>query len=622
VTGAHRFALALALLCIAPLASAREPEDSLTFRADHLDADPKLGHITLEGNVVLRYGRYRLTGDRLEIVVADGAITFNGNGRVALCPCANPPFTLAFRFGRLSRTGDITLRFPRLELFRAPILGLPWLWLRAPEKPGLLPPIVALRGADGLLIGAGIHLPWRGEGSAIRSLDLTAAGLTRGGVEVGASLHTPSSTARITFDRVQGNRLALEARGSITTSSFAGIAWDADAIRGDRARSGTIDLAAASAPFDHAAAETALRAPGPLTALFAGGFVARAQRGDGAAAAGPRASASLGGRLGSLGTWEAGANGLVLAGARMESPLPIGRASLGAEINGRPGPFALHLAVFGRALAAGRTSPLPNPLQLDATASARLGIELPLLRSFGAARGEGPLLHWIAPAIEIGGMGAVQRGDLFRPLFAKVAPAAALALGGVSTALGRYAGPSVRLSLRAGMIASKPSPAAALALARLTADAPFAAATVDVAATSGTAAGATLIAHTRLGTARGPAVLLDIAAEGGDDPRAARSIESIAGAAPSAELSAFAGPGTTLGAGVALPFPAVLRTTLHADVDLHTARWLAVTGHSEYRHPCGCLSVGLGGAYRIGRKGLDLALSLDLAPSLRAALLR
>jgi hypothetical protein len=147
-----------------------------------------------------------------------------------------------------------------------------------------------------------------------------------------------------------------------------------------------------------------------------------------------------------------------------------------------------------------------------------------------------------------------------------------------------------------------------------------AAAAVDVAATSGTAAGATLIAHARLGTARGPAVLLDIAAQGGNDPRAARSIESIA--APAAELTAFAGPGTTLGAGIALPFPAVLRTTARADVDLQTARWLAVRGHSEYRHPCGCLSVGLAGAYRMGRKGLDLAVSLDLAPTLRATLLR
>jgi hypothetical protein len=42
------------------------------------------------------------------------------------------------------------------------LLVLPWFWLRAPSRPGLLPPTVAWRGADGLLLGGGVHLPWRG----------------------------------------------------------------------------------------------------------------------------------------------------------------------------------------------------------------------------------------------------------------------------------------------------------------------------------------------------------------------------------------------------------------------------------------------------------------------------
>src|SRR5262249_17015366 len=59
-------------LCRGPAAPAAEPGARLTFQADHADADLKLGRLTLKGHVVLAVGRYRLTGDRLEIVVGDG----------------------------------------------------------------------------------------------------------------------------------------------------------------------------------------------------------------------------------------------------------------------------------------------------------------------------------------------------------------------------------------------------------------------------------------------------------------------------------------------------------------------------------------------------------------------
>lgn len=637
-------ALAAALLLSARSAAASAPPP-LTFQADRLFADPRLGQILLQDNIDLRVGRYRLTGDRLRITLADGSITFDGDAHLALCPCPDPPVTFAALRGRLSATGDLTLSWPRLELFKVPIFALPYLWLRPPDQIGLRSPFVALRGADGLLLGAGVHLPWKSGDEAIRSIDLIAAGYLKGGVELGARLATPAATARIDASLIHGARVAIEARGAFAEASREGVAlaFEVDAIRGDRALRGTTDLAAAAAPFDRASIETSIRAFfGPATALFAGGLLARAERGDqgppppASIVAGPEASVSLGGALGSLGTWQAGAAGLMLGDAATGDARPVGRAALSASVDARPGPLALHLRAFGRALVAGASEPrTPDLLPLSAALGARLSLELPLIRSFGAAQGEAPLLHWIAPVIELGGLSAVERGDLFRPLFAPVAKALALASGGLSTALGRFAGPSVRLDLRAGALATEAVPTAraeALALARLTADAAFAAGMLELAATSGPpfaqgpadppAPGFALFANARVGSTRGPALIVDLATASGSDPRAALAIAGPAAAAPSAEIGLFAGSGTTLGVEVAVPFPAALRTSLRADVDLGAGELLAVRGLTEYRHPCGCFSLGLTGAHRVGREGLDLAVLVDLAPALGATLLR
>ena len=52
------------------------------------------------------------------------------------------------------------------------MLALPWFWLRAPSRPGILPPNFAWRGGDGLLAGGGVHLPWK-DGTDYDELDVT-----------------------------------------------------------------------------------------------------------------------------------------------------------------------------------------------------------------------------------------------------------------------------------------------------------------------------------------------------------------------------------------------------------------------------------------------------------------
>jgi hypothetical protein len=48
--------------------------------------------------------------------------------------------------------------------------------------------------------------------------------------------------------------------------------------------------------------------------------------------------------------------------------------------------------------------------------------------------------------------------------------------------------------------------------------------------------------------------------------------------------------------------------------DATRATLLGVQGSTAYRHPCGCLALGLLGAQRMGRQGVDVRVSVDLIP--------
>jgi hypothetical protein len=624
-------------LVLAPALARAEPPDRVTFQADRVEADAAQRELTLEGHVELRVDRYRLRGDRIHLRFEDGAVVFGGDAHLALCPCPGPPLTLAAGGGRVEAGGDVRLRLPRLELGGVPVFALPYLWLRPPERVGVLPPIVALRGADGLLLGSGVHLPWRGADGALRALDLTAGGYTLGGAEVGASFVTPETSARVIADLIHGTRVALDARGSLVTEarSGAGVAWDLDAVRGDRARSGTVDLAPAARPFDTAAAEASLRAEaGPVSALVAGGAVARAPRGDGPIAAGPRAFAALGGPIGGLGSWSADASGLVLGGAA--PAIGLGRASIGGEIDARPGPFELRAALRARGRVAGADPAISPDASSEAAAAGRVDLELPVARTFAAVPGEAPLVHWITPALGLRGALAAQRGSFFTPIGGAVPPASFLAVAGASSAVGRYAGPALRLDVRAGATAGATTEP--MLHARLGVDARVAAASVEAAAVGdrlGTAAtarppdpsaldgtrGFAFLARTRLGPDDRPSLRLDVAAQGGAGAGAgqARAIAAGAWAAlPGDDLAYLAAAGWSGGAELSIPWASAFRTAARVDADLTGHALLSVRGLAAYRHPCGCLAVGVLGAHRAGREGFDLAATIDMVPPVRA----
>ncbi len=545
-----------AVLTLAPAALADPPppaEGHLTFRADHLEGDTALGQLTLSGHVALAYDRYRLAADRLFLTLDHGALSFDGEARAAFCPCPDPPLTFLASGGRLYPSSDVFLRFPRVAVGGVPVLALPFLWLRAPDEVGLLPPIVSLRGADGLLLGSGVRLPWHGPGGVIEALDLSAGGYTAGGAELGARLTTAGGTLGVMADLVNGTRVALDGAGALLPdlSTRVGVAYAIDAIRGDRARSGTVDLSAAALPFDTAAAEASLRGNlGPASAIVAGGAVARAVRGEGPIAAGPRTTIALGGPLGAVGSWSAGAAGVVLGGGSSDGgALPMGSASLGAEVDARPGPFELRASARARGRFADDGEP-SGPSD-EAAAAARLDLELPLSRAFPGAPGEAPLIHGISPSITLRGALASQSGPFFVPIGGVVPTASWIAAAGVGSTLGRAAGASLRADLHAGAAGSAAG-TDALAHARLAADAHLAAATLEAAAVddaAGTTRGAAFLGRLRIGPATGLWLRLDAAAQTGGDAGEARAVAAGAWAAlPGDDLAYLSAPGWTGGA--------------------------------------------------------------------------
>jgi hypothetical protein len=607
---------------------APRPSDALTFRADRLEGDAAAGVVTLTGHVELAYDRYRLRAERLRLRLEDGAIVFTGEVRAATCPCPDPPLTFLASGGRFEPPGDLVLRYPRLAIAGVPVFALPVLWLRSPEQIGVLPPIVAVRGGDGLLLGSGVHLPWRAPGGLLEALDLTAGGYVVGGAEVGAHLVTAGSDTNVTMDLVHGTRVALLGRGALVTEGphAVGVAWSLDAIRGDRARSGTVDLEPAARPFDAGAAEVSLRAEsGTLTSLAAGGVVARAARGEGPIAAGPRTTLAFGGRLGTLGSWGADAAGVVLGDENRAHSL--GRASARAEIDAQPGPFELRASAGARARFAGDGG-LAGPSTEEAT-MARADVELPFARAFASRAGDAPLVHWITPALSVRGALAAQRGPFFLPIGGAVPTASWIGAAGVSTALGRYAGPSMRLDLRAGATGAADG-AQPLLHARLGADARVVAAAIEAAAVgehigstrnelplppAESAPGASVLGRVRVGDLAGPWMRVDAAGQTGAGAGRARAIAWGAWAAlPGDDLAYLAAAGWTGGAELSIPWGFGIRTGVRADVDLDAKTLLAIRGTAGYRHPCGCFGLGLLAAHRVGRDGVDVAVSLDVAP--------
>jgi hypothetical protein len=603
------------------------PRSNLRTRAEEVSFDARQRTLELAGNVRVDSPPFHLTSQRIKLTRTRYGIEIVGRGSLAFCPCLGTPLKVDFDEAIVAPPGDLILKNPTLRFYNVPILPLPYFWLRSDEKPGVLPPDLAYRGQDGLFAGGGVHIPWKSHG-AKNALDLRGGAYVLRGFVVDARLRTASSTTKIRYDRLPGGAgatnddgLLVDARGA-TSKGELGMAWDADVLRGDRGVASTTELDAAARRWDRATVEGALRG-GPFVVSTAMRAVTR--RGGNLTdveAAGPIVSARASGAAAGAVTYDVTLEGGSLrtsdgtTGAASRDALSFARAEVGARAVGTLDALEASLAVRG----AGDVAATGNDDGSDRAGSARARLGAPLARRYGSNEHD-PWVHVIDPYVE----GAVlhTKGDNLLGMSAGrgalgIDGTAPLAVGGFTSTVGRWssreafeiggAGGTAFGSLRT---TSRVRP---LARARAAASLAWFGASADVATVLGgareTADGFGAVGRARLGRLDGLRLLANVAARDGIDPVLARALVD----APLEPASGFLiQEGTTGGAGVVIPWARAVTTSFGADGDLTHRELVAARAGLELRDRCGCLTLRVLGAHRLGREGVDVWLALDFA---------
>jgi hypothetical protein len=617
-------ALALAVATIAATgrdARADEPavrSDAADVHANEVVLDARTREMLLRGDVRVDAPPFHLKSDALRVQRdARGALDVEGRGRLTFCPCLGSPLAIRFEGATVAPPGDLILRSPTLEVLGAPVLWAPYFWLRSPGKPGILPPDVAYRGADGMFLGEGVHLPWARD-DASHGLDVRAGGYFEGGTAIDATMGTASTSTRVAWDHLRGDGLTLDARG-VVESHDATLAWDGDAIRGGRGVRATTDLEAASRVYDRGRAETAWTIADGWT--FATTLRSTTLRGGDLldlGARGPGASLRNAGALGGAGAYDVAVEGGAIA--EPGRSVTYARGEAGSLLADRWGAAAVSLALraAGDAVADGEHVG-DSRSGSDGAASARVRVAVPFARAFASDGVNDPWIHRVEPSIGAAllathgadllgvmpgrGLGAV-RGDAW------VADAA---LASEQGRWGARVGSEVAISGGAlGSLDDGSSPRfVGRGRAALTSR-PFAlsAEAARVAPVGNAGGGGAMVARVRVGAVDGIHLTLLAAERDGIDPVAARALTD----APVEPSGGFlASSGWTVGARARIPWTSWLATTGGADGDLTAQVLVAARGGIELRDHCGCLVVRANGAHRIGRDGVDVWVTIDLA---------
>ncbi len=622
----------------------------MDVHARDVEIDARTREAILKGDVRVDAPPFHLSSDELRVRRTwRGAVDVEGAGRLTFCPCLGSPFAVRFAEATVAPPGDLILRSPSLEVFGAPVFWLPYFWLRAPEKPGLLPPDVAYRGADGMFLGDGVHIPLRRADSS-SALDLRAGGYFEGGAAVDGALTTETSQAHVVWDHLRGDGLTLDAHGTLegkllpqetsvaADASHATLAWDADAIRGARGVVATTDLGAAAKPYDRIAAETSWRAGGWTLATAFRGTAPRGGPGLVAGvAAGPVATLRRAGTIAGAGAYDAFVEGGVVS--EPGRSVSFARGEVGSLLADRWGPFGASLALraAGDVATEGATAPAPGsaaPVSsassggsqgVDGAASARVRIALPFARGFapstlGTPEANDPWTHRLEPALE-GALLAVYGDGLLG-----VAPGRGMGIArgtawtsdvALASEQGRWGariGSEVVVSVGAvGSIRDGDGSSAQLvARGHTSLSASNGALTAEGARVFNTAnGGGAFTARARIGPLAGVHLVLLAAERDGIDPVLARALTDAPLEPSGGFLSAT---GWTGGASARIPWTSWLATTGGADVDLTARVLVAARAGIELRDHCGCVRVRANAAHRIGRDGVDAWVTLDLAP--------
>jgi hypothetical protein len=644
------------------MARASGPAD---VHADDVVLDGKGQSIDVRGHVRVDAPPFFLTADALKLSRSWRGLELVGDARLSFCACAGPPFSIAFSGAAVAPPADLFLKNPKLLLFGVPVFWLPYFWLRAPTRLGLLPPVVALRGADGLYLGGGVHLPVHGVFGGNAALGLRAGGYALGGYGISAEVTSARTNLRAGIDALRGaTGVMLDAHGA-TARGAQGVAanWDLDALRGPRALASVTQLETAARRHDRAEAEVSLL----HGVLFGAGVRALGTRGAGSALAfGPWAFAQNRGVWGRSTVFESSGDLITLSDPgsplaqgethRAQRPSALLRAAFGVTSVAHVGPIGVRAE--GRALwalRAGGSRPISNlsadeglgeskqaqPQQAAQNAAQITGgyrsqvmLGLPLARRYGAS-----VRHKFEPEI---GMLALQRFGDGIASFRNVLPSAreregafqvaraqaslaqaftVLPVLGVRSALGN-ADLQSEVSLHLGWAKTlaegawaAESPAALRSAVAL--DASLLAVRAELTVVSlEKAAG---LAYARLGRAAGLHIASYLAGRSELDVASARSL------GPSDDLSAplLDSRGVSAGAKVNIPLLRLLRVAGGLDLDATRvpATLLGARAMIEFKDTCECVALRLYGSHRLGRPlqtsrfpSIDVWLEIDLHP--------
>lgn len=587
-------------------------EYRVDFSAGRVEVDVRLNELELSDDVLVVVDRYRLTADELKLGRSDRGIVVDGYGRVAFCRCAEPPVTVSFSSATVAPPTDLLIENPALRVWGVPVFWLPYLWLRSPDRAGLLPPRVAYSSEDGFLAGAGIHLPFSGTSF----VDLEAAGYFQGGVDTRVRLWTPSNAVRLRWDHLGESMIGVDARGVAHVPGFTSAAYRVDALRGPRALAATPILLEAAQRYDRARGEVG-RHHGQ--AYYGVGTFLTANRGgpiDELGAWGPALTLGFGDALGGFGEFELATKLWTADDVTQESLTRIEQRAL-ARFQARPGPLALE--VEWAAQGGVNTSTEDTAPFAGVGAGAELG--LPLRRRFGAGD---PLLHYITPLVSIAGQHDFEH-DTLEGTDADAADAGAVPedaeadtdlsqiSAGLRTSVGRF---GVRSSLqfdgRAGWARSD-ARVGRLLMGRALAQSELFGASMHAVSDIDALGHWVATARTRLGPESSHHLELYVEGQQDLDPRLSRA---ISGDLLSNEplLAWYDSDGLSSGADVMLKWSQALSSAVGADMDVEESTLLGVRGSLAYRHPCGCLATVAWAGHRLARRGVDAWLTVDLIP--------
>lgn len=579
-------------------------EFRVRFRAGEIQMAGELDRLELERDVLIIVDRYRLSSEHLRMRRGPRGLEVEGEGRLAFCPCESSPFELGFSSATVAPPTDLLIEDPTLRVLGVPVFWLPYFWLRSPRRVGLLPPRVAYRARDGWLLGGGLHVPLDERNAERASLDVTSAGYLQGGAEVTARVTTPTSSTFVRWDHLRETLWEVDAQGAVASRSGAEVAWDVDAIRGERALRGPLSLAEVARRYDRADF-LLLRSTRDTTLGFGvRGDTLRGGPADRWDSAGPQLFLGWAGALGSSATAELS----VLARTTLEaedSTWSRLRQDARLEWSGTPGPFRLTADLQERSEWVATTDHSGAAL----AGAARAALALPLVRDYGPA--SDPLRHWVEPLTELSAQ-LVERRD--EPIVTDLPEGGFVSTtAGVRSSLGRWARRwAISSELRAGALLG--DTVHHLVEGQLGADTAVAAASLELGSLDALEPSRAhqLSTRWRLGRVDRLHAAAYVQGRSSTDPVLLRLASPAALTAP--RVGYYDRAGWTAGGEAQVPWARWLASSVGADYDVSQRVLLALRGGLAYRHPCGCFALTSWAGHRLGRRGVDASVTLDLLP--------